>query len=587
MPQDPQSEPTLITVPAGVPGVVSREVPGEVPGGAPDDPAFGPLADTGAHTAWPEDTAPTRQLDVLVVGAGFAGLYAVHRFRELGYTVRAYEVGSGVGGTWFWNRYPGARCDVESLEYSFSFSPELEQEWEWTERYPAQPELLRYLQHVAERFDLLRDIQLETRVEAVVWDEADQSWRVTTDRGDRVRARYVVMATGNLSAARIPDFPGLGDFRGQMYHTAHWPDGGVDFRGRRVGVIGTGSSGTQAIPIIAEQAEHLTVFQRTANYSLPAHNRPLAPEDQQDTKARYPELRRLMRYSRNGQTRTWNDRSALEASEEERAAEYAARWQVGGGGFIGSFNDLLSNEEANETAAAFVRAKIREIVHDPAVAEKLMPSGFPMGSKRVTVDTGYYATYNRPNVTLVDVKPAPIETLTERGLRTTEAEYELDAIVFATGFDAMTGALLRVDIRGRDGLSLKEKWAAGPRTYLGVSTAGFPNLFIVTGPGSPSVISNVVVSIEQHVEWISDLVVWLNKNDLTVVEVDPSAEDAWVDHVNEVAAGTLFVKGNSWYLGANVPGKPRVFMPYVGGVGTYRRHCEEIATRDYEGFLAR
>jgi cyclohexanone monooxygenase len=586
MPQDQQSEATRITVPAGLPDVVTREVPGEVPGAAPDEPGFGPLADTGHHTDWPEDAVPTRELDVLVVGAGFAGIYAVHRFRELGYTVRAFEVGAGVGGTWFWNRYPGARCDVESMEYSFSFSPELEQEWEWTERYPAQPELLRYLQHVAERFDLLRDIQLETRVEAVVWHEADQAWRATTDRGDRVRARYVVMATGNLSAARIPDFPGMADFRGQTYHTAHWPDDGVDFTGQRVGVIGTGSSGTQAIPIIAEQAAHLTVFQRTANYSLPAHNRPLGPEEQHETKSRYPELRRLMRYSRNGQTRLWNDRPALEATAEERAAEYAARWQVGGGGFIGAFNDLLRSEEANETAAAFVRAKIREIVQDPTVAAQLTPSGFPMGSKRVTVDTGYYATYNRPNVALVDVKAAPIETLTERGLRTTDAEYELDAIVFATGFDAMTGALLRVDIRGRDGLSLKEKWAAGPRTYLGVSTAGFPNLFIVTGPGSPSVISNVVVSIEQHIEWISDLIEWLRKNELAVVEADRSAEDAWVEHVNEVAAGTLFIKGNSWYLGANVPGKPRVFMPYVGGVGTYRRHCEEIAARDYEGFVA-
>jgi len=376
----------------------------------------------------------------------------------------------------------------------------------------------------------------------------------------------------------------MDSFQGSTYHTAHWPEGGVDFTGQRVGVIGTGSSGTQAIPVIAEQAEHLWVFQRTANYSLPAHNRPLTTEEQAETKANYRELRRVMRYSRNGQVRLWNDKSALAATPDERAEEYEARWQIGGGGFIGAFNDLLADEAANETAQEFVRGKIRHIVKDPAVAEKLIPSGFPMGSKRVTVDTGYYATYNRPNVELVDVRSAPIVELTEKGLRTTEAEYELDSVVFATGFDAMTGALLRIDIRGRDGLTLKEKWAAGPRTYLGVGTAGFPNLFIVTGPGSPSVISNVVVSIEQHIEFISDLVEWLKKNDQSVVEPDPAAEDAWVQHVNDVAAKTLFIKGNSWYLGANVPGKPRVFMPYVGGVGTYRRHCEEIAAKDYEGF---
>jgi cyclohexanone monooxygenase len=585
MPQDATTDPTVIPVPPELPGPVSREVPGEVPGGAPDDPPFGPLAEH-PHPQWPAGAEPTRELDVLIVGAGFAGLYGVHRFRELGYTVRAYDVATGVGGTWFWNRYPGARCDVESMEYSFSFSPELEQEWEWTERYPAQPELLRYMEHVAERFDLYRDIQLETRVESAVWHEGDQAWRVTTDKGDLVRARFLIMATGNLSAARVPDFPGMDRFQGATYHTAHWPEEDVDFTGQRVGVIGTGSSGTQAIPVIAEQAERLYVFQRTANFSLPAHNHPLDPEVQRHLKSRYREYRELMRYSRNGQVRSWGDQSALGVGPEEREAEYEARWKIGGGGFIGAFTDLLTDEEANATAAEFVRQKIRQIVADPDTAEKLIPSGFPLGSKRVTVDTGYYATYNRANVTLVDVRTAPIVELTEHGLRTTADEYELDSIVFATGFDAMTGALLRIDIRGRNGLSLKEKWAAGPRTYLGVGTAGFPNLFIVTGPGSPSVISNVVVSIEQHIEFISDLVEWLKKNDLSVVEADLDAEDEWVDHVNQVAAATLFVKGNSWYLGANVPGKPRVFMPYVGGVGTYRKHCEEIAARDFEGFVS-
>ncbi|GAB3980839.1 NAD(P)/FAD-dependent oxidoreductase [Actinoallomurus acanthiterrae] len=524
------------------------------------------------------------EFDVVIVGAGFAGLYAVHRLRGLGLSVRCYDAASGVGGTWFWNRYPGARCDVESMDYSYSFSPELEQEWSWTERYPAQPEILRYLNHVADRFDLRRDIQLETRVTGASFDEAEGRWEVRTDRGDLARARFVVMATGCLSAARIPDFPGLDSFQGATYHTADWPHEGVDFTGERVGVIGTGSSGTQAIPLIAAQAAHTTVFQRTANFSLPARNRPLDREYERALKARYREHREFVRYTPNGTARRNNDRSALEVPAEERRAEYESRWQEGGGGFIGAFNDLLKNEDANDTAAEFLRSKIREIVRDPKVAELLTPRGFPVGSKRVTVDTGYYATFNRPNVTLVSVRSAPIEEIIPTGIRTAEASYDLDVIVFATGFDAITGAVLAMDLRGRGGLRLRDKWSAGPRTYLGLVTAGFPNLFLVTGPGSPSVISNMVVSIEQHVDFIADYLVHLEKNGLTVTEADAAAEDAWMDHVNEVGAGTLFVKGNSWYVGANVPGKPRVFMPYVGGVGVYRRKCEEIAANDFPGF---
>ncbi|MPY56506.1 flavin-containing monooxygenase [Streptomyces spongiae] len=538
----------------------------------------------------PQERPSSLDLDVLIVGAGFAGLYALHRLREMGYTVRCCDRAEGVGGTWFWNRYPGARCDVESMDYSYSFSPELEQEWQWTERYPAQPEILRYLNHVADRFALRPDIRLGTRVAAAVLDESQQIWRVRLEQGTRaetVRTRFLVMASGCLSAARLPDIPGLGSFTGTTYHTADWPHEGVDFTGRRVGVIGTGSSGTQAIPLIARQAAHTTVFQRTANFSLPARNRPLDPDAVRELKARYREHRQFVRYTPNGTARRNNDVSALTVPPRERTAEYEARWQEGGGGFIGAFNDLLKDEAANDTAAEFLRGKIREIVHDPAVADALTPRGFPVGSKRVTVDTDYYATFNRPDVTLVDVRADPVQRITAPGIRTGSADHHLDSIVFATGFDAITGAVLAVDIRGRDGLALREKWAAGPRAYLGLATAGFPNLFLITGPGSPSVISNMVVSIEQHVEWISDHLGWLDKNGLWSTEADRRAEDDWVRHVAEVADTTLFPRGASWYVGANVPGKPRVFMPYVGGVGTYRRVCEDIAAGDYPGFVTR
>ncbi|MEQ3549510.1 NAD(P)/FAD-dependent oxidoreductase [Pseudonocardia nematodicida] len=526
--------------------------------------------------------------DVLVIGAGFAGLYALHRLRTDGWRVRVLERGDGIGGTWFWNRYPGARCDVESMDYSYSFSPELEQDWQWTERYPAQPEILAYLQHVAERFDLLRDIELGTEVTAAEFDDHAALWRVTTAAGATVTARYVVMAGGNLSAPRDPDIPGLDTFAGRVLHTARWPHEEPDLAGARVGVIGTGSSGTQAVPVLAERAAHLTVFQRTANFSLPAHNQPLDPEVAAELKARYRDHREQVRYSRNGQLRAWGERSALEVTPEERDKEYEARWQVGGGGFIGAFRDLLADERANDTAADFVRGKIREIVHDPAVAERLVPSGFPIGAKRVTVDTGYYATYNRPGVELVDVRADPIEAIHPGGIRTASGDdHPLDVLVLATGFDAMTGAVLAIDVRGRDGLALGEKWAAGPRTYLGLLTAGFPNLFLITGPGSPSVLSNMVVSIEQHVDWVADLLGALGERGHDEVEARPDAEDRWVAHVNELSESTLFPRGNSWYLGANVPGKPRVFMPYVGGVGTYRRHCEDVAAQGYPGLTTR
>ena len=527
---------------------------------------------------------PLRRLDVVIVGAGFAGLYALHRLRGLRLTARVFEAGDGVGGTWYWNRYPGARCDVESMDYSYSFSDELQQEWHWTERYASQPEILAYINHVADRFDLRRDIQLDTRVTSAVFDEAGGRWTVETDRGDRVSAQFCIMATGCLSAAQVPAIEGLETFAGRWYHTGHWPHEGVDFTGQRVGVIGTGSSAIQSIPIIARQAAHLFVFQRTPNFSVPAQNGPLDAEYERRIKASYAEFRRQARQSRVGFVVEREDRSALEVPPEERARKYEAHWRRGGLGFGATFADLLISQDANDTAADFFRGKIRSIVRDPAVAETLSPRDYPVGTKRLCVDTDYYATFNRPNVSLVDIRRTPIEAIVRDGLRTREATYRLDSLVFATGFDAMTGALLAIDIRGRAGQTLAEKWAAGPRTYLGLAVAGFPNLFAITGPGSPSVLSNMIVSIEQHVDWIADCIGYLRSHDHPCVEATVEAEDAWVAHVNEVGHATLYPRANSWYMGANVPGKPRIFMPYIGGVGTYRQVCDDVAAKGYQGF---
>jgi len=523
-------------------------------------------------------------LDAVIVGAGFAGLYMLHRLRGLGLAARVYEAGKGVGGTWYWNRYPGARCDVESMDYSYSFSDALQQDWRWTERYAAQPEILKYINHVADRFDLRRDVQLETRVTAATFDEATGRWAVETDRGDRVSARFCIMATGCLSDAQVPDIEGRESFAGPWYHTGRWPHEGVDFTGRRVGIIGTGSSAIQSIPIIAGQAAHLFVFQRTPNYSMPAQNAPLDPEYERRVKASYADFRRQARESRVGFVVDRSGDFALAVPEEERRREYEKRWRRGGLGFSAAYADLLTNKEANDTAAEFFRAKIRAIVRDPELARALTPTDYPLGTKRLCVDTGYYDTFNRDNVTLVDLRKTPIEAITPRGVRTTEAEYPVDALVFATGFDAMTGALLAIDIRGRGGRRLQEAWAAGPRTYLGLSIAGFPNFFTITGPGSPSVLSNMIVSIEQHVDWIADCLAYLDRQGHATIEPTADAQEVWVRHVNEVGHMTLYPLAPSWYMGANVPGKPRVFMPYIGGVGVYRQKCDEVAAKGYEGF---
>jgi cyclohexanone monooxygenase len=521
--------------------------------------------------------------DAVVIGAGFAGMYMLHRLRQKGFSARVLEAGKGVGGTWYWNRYPGARCDVESVQYSYQFSPELEQEWEWSERYATQPEILRYANHVADRFDLRRDIQFETRVTKAIFDEVSNSWTVETDRGDRISSRFVIAATGCLSSPNTPKIPGLADFKGPTYHTGNWPHEGVDFTGRTVGVIGTGSSAIQSIPIIAKQARHLTVFQRTANYTIPAHNAPLDSEYVRKVKADYPEMRRRAKTKPAGIDFEINMTSAIGTPDEERRNVFEGRWTYGGLGFMASFVDLLLNEDSNRTAADFVRGKIRQIVKDPTTAEILSPTNI-IGCKRLCVDTGYWETFNRPNVTRVDNGDDPIDRIPPTDVRAKGRDFAFDCLVLATGFDAMTGALLKVDIRGRGGVTLKEKWSEGPKTYLGLTIAGFPNLFTITGPGSPSVLTNMLPSIEQHVDFIADCLETLRAKGVKVIEPTESAQEAWVGEVGNSASITLRSTCSSWYVGANIPGKPRVFMPYIGGLPAYIQACEAVVAEGYRGF---
>ncbi|MGY1761416.1 flavin-containing monooxygenase [Geodermatophilus sp. SYSU D00779] len=539
-----------------------------------------PVADPQAQTP----PVPS-SVDVVVVGAGFSGMYLLHKLRTMGMSAVVFEAGTDVGGTWYWNRYPGARVDVESLAYSYSFDPDLEQDFEWQERYPTQPEILRYAQYVADRFDLRKDIVFRTRVTAAHYDEDSRTWRVRTEHEDAVTARFVVMATGCLSSSKLPEIPGLGSFKGETYHTAHWPHEGVDFTGKRVGLIGTGSSGVQSIPVIAEQAADLTVFQRTPAYSLPARNRKLRPDEISEMKENYRAYRQAQKESGFGIPTPVPTKSALEVSEEERDARFEEAWESGSlVNLLTTYTDLAVDQDANDTAKRFIHRKIHEIVEDPQTAADLCPE-YPVGTKRPCLDTRYYETYNRPNVHLVNLQREPLVEVTDKGVRTAADEYVFDAIVYATGFDAMTGSLTNVDIRGRGGASLKETWSAGPRTYLGIGSAGFPNLFMITGPGSPSVLSNMIVSIEQHVDWVCDAIEHLRQQGLTTIEPSQQAQDEWVDHVNLIASHTLYPKANSWYMGANVPGKPRVFMPYAGGVGEYRKKCDQIAADGYPGFV--
>ena len=524
-------------------------------------------------------------VDALVIGAGFAGLYAHHRFRGMGLSIFGFEAAPEVGGTWFWNRYPGARCDIESLDYSYSFSAELLEEWKWSERFATQPEILRYINHVADKFDLRRDIAFNTRVTGCRYDQAGNLWTVETEHGDIIRCTYLVTTTGCLSAPKPPEFEGLEDFEGRWVRTSTWPRDPVEIAGKRVAVIGTGSSGIQSIPEIAREAAHLTVFQRTPNYTIPARNAAIDPGWEAKVREDYVEHHRRNRETKGGvQSRLATGLSVFEVKEAERLAAYEHAWQFGSAGIQAVYSDLLSNPEANETIADFVQGKIHEIVKNPQVAERLTPSDHPFATKRLCLDTDYYETFNRPNVELVDMRATPIERITTRGVKTSDKEYPFDLIVFATGFDAMTGPLLALNIQGVDGILLKDAWKEGPSSYLGLMLAGFPNLFTVNGPGSPSVLANMIPTIEHHVDWIADCISYLRGHNMASIEATPEAQAAWADTVRDVANMTLFPRAKSWYMGDNVPGKPRVFLAYVGGLSTYINRCSEIVSAGYAGF---
>jgi len=532
------------------------------------------------------------EYDAIIVGAGFAGMYMLNSLKKLGLSVKVIEAASDVGGTWFWNRYPGARCDVPSMEYSYSFSEDLQQEWNWTEVMAAQPEILEYANHVADRLELRADIQFNTRVSAAKFLDGDKRWRVDTEAGETYICQFCIMATGCLSVPNTPQIDGAETFKGDVYHTGEWPHTGVDFENISVGIIGTGSSGIQAIPVIAEQAKHLTVFQRTPNYTMPAHNRPLTEDFREDAKDNYADIRQRQResiagiigygFGFGGSDTVEPTEAILETSAEEREAALSKE----GFSAIPRYIDIGLDMSANELACDMYREQISRTVKNPQTAEGLMPRGYPIGCKRPVIDTHYYDTFNRDNTTLVDLRQGGIEKITETGVQTSQGQFDFDALVYATGFDAMTGALLKMDVRGAGGVKLSDHWQAGPRTYLGLQINGFPNMFTITGPGSPSVLSNMIVSIEQHVDWISDCIKHMAQNSLQVIEASAEAEENWIAHVNEVANGTMLTAPscNSWYLGANIVGKPRIFMPYAGGVGTYREYCDAVVTNNYEGF---
>ena len=526
------------------------------------------------------------ELDALIIGAGFAGLYQLHCLRDqLGLSVRVLEKADGVGGTWYWNRYPGARCDSESHAYAYYFSAELLEEWQWSERYPGHAEIVRYLNHVADKFDLRRDIQLSAEVVSAHYSDGANRWIVTTAGGEVFSATYLITAVGCLSAANVPSIEGLDEFEGQWYHTGLWPHDGVDFSGKRVGQIGTGSTGIQAAPVIAEAARHLTVFQRTPNYSVPARNHVLSEEFKRHCRENHQDIKAIMHSTPNGHAFIISERKVFDVDDEERKAIYEEYWKDGGLRFRSCFQDLLADKAANDTAAEFLKSKIRQIVKDPEKAAKLSSIDHPYAAKRPPVDTHYFETFNRDNVDLVDIRATPIERITPKGIQTSAGQHDLDIIVFATGFDAMTGPLLKLNIRGRGGKTLHEAWKEGPRTYLGLTVSGFPNMFTVTGPGSPSVLTNMPVAIEQHVEWITRCIAKMRKSGARKIEASAEAAELWAAHVNDAANATLLPQaGHSWYLGANIPGKPRMFMPYAGGMVRYRTICDAVATNGYEGF---
>jgi cation diffusion facilitator CzcD-associated flavoprotein CzcO len=525
------------------------------------------------------------KVDILVIGAGFAGLRALHTFRGQGHRVAVLEASSGIGGVWYHNGYPGARCDVESYDYSYSFSPELEQEWRWSERYATQPEILRYIDHVADRFDLRKDVRLNTRMTSAAYDEMQARWTVKTSNGGTWSARRLVLCLGQLSTPKSPKYPDMEQFAGRIIHSGQWPREKVDLAGKRVGIIGTGSSGMQMTPVVAQEASRLVVFQRTANYSIPAANAPLTDEEDRSVKAHYAERRAQARKSPTGLGFKPNRVSALDASPEEREVVYEAAWNRLGFGFALAYYDLLLSKAANDTAAEFVCRKIAEKISDPAQREKLVPSGHPFAARRPSVDCGYFEAFSRDSVELADVRESPITAFTRDGIRTAAKEHALDVIIFATGFDVFTGSLLKPDITGLGGVTLREKWADGPMTHLGVAVSGFPNMLIVAGPGSPSLLSNVLLSIEEQIDWFGGLLRYLEERRIDAFDIDPQAERDWVAHVNERAAQTIYMSTNSYYNGSEVAGKPKVFMPYSGGVRGYRRILETCASEGYTGFV--
>ena len=539
------------------------------------------------------ERATPGQNDAIIVGAGFAGMYLLHRLRGAGYRVQCFDAGSGPGGTWHWNRYPGARCDIHSLAYSYSFSKELEQEWEWSELYAAQPEIERYANHVAERFDFRRSIQFNTQIVSCAYDEADHTWTVTSDQGETARATYLIMATGGYSVPAKPQLPGIDTFRGEAYFTNQWPHHKVDFSGKRVGIIGTGSSGTQtATAVAAASVKHLYIFQRTANFVVPGWNRAADAQYTQEFKAGYDDFREAARWSGNGTVfprvkslgqLTTGPIADLDPDTLER--RLAELWETGGLYFFAGVSDLMTSEVANERVSEFFRQKIRERVRDPKLAELLMPRGYFIGERRIIAENGYLEIFNRPEVSLVDVKSDPITQVTPSGVKTRDNEYPLDMLILATGFDSGTGAMLQVDVRGKMGQRFRDKWADGPRTYLGLMANGFPNMFMIAQPGSPSIRSQVLVSIEQHVDWIFDMLEHARKAHVVEIEASQMAEDAWTKHVCEVASKSLFARSETQYVGANIPGKPRVYLAYLGGVGAYRKTCDTVRENAYEGFI--
>jgi cation diffusion facilitator CzcD-associated flavoprotein CzcO len=531
------------------------------------------------------------RFDALVIGAGFSGLYTLHRLRQLGLRTRVLEMAENVGGTWLYNRYPGARCDIESIEYSYSFSEEIQQEWVWTETMPAQPEVEAYLNFVADRLDLRRDIQFGTKVVAMTFDEQAADWTVRTEAGEILRAPLVVAATGILSAPLEPDIPGMASFAGTSLFTSRWPKDGVDFAGRRVGVIGTGSTGVQLIPVVAREAEQLFVFQRSPSYTLPWRVRRFEPGELDDLKAHYDDIRAAQRAHPVGAARL-SAFSVLLGMLGKPPLKSASREDqqraIEEDGVMGALNwgDIFFDIEASRMAARLYGEAVARIVEDPVTAASLVPD-HPFACKRPIIDQGYYEAFNRDNVTLVDLRKGAIRAVTPSGIRTDQRSYGLDVIVYATGFDAMTGALSRIDIRGRDGLSLGEFWATeGPLSYLGLAVAGFPNLFTIQGPGSPSAATNFVAALEQHVDWICDCITHLRANGIRTIEALSTAQQEWIDHATSLVAPTVLVHPscNSWYNGGNVPGKKRMYMGYTGGIPEYRRRCDEIAAAGYTGF---